>query len=96
MQNRLLSQLALIARWVLAGIAAGFVIWAFARVGARTVRDVLAGDTRTEITVMHWAGGGGQEEDRIVADLIADFCAVMSVANLITPQGFPLSPRTGL
>ncbi|MCA9243734.1 MAG: extracellular solute-binding protein [Phycisphaerales bacterium] len=73
MQNRLLSQLALIARWVLAGIAAGFVIWAFARVGARTVRDVLAGDTRTEITVMHWAGGGGQEEDRIVADLIADF-----------------------
>lgn len=73
MQNGPFRQLAQIARWTLAGIAAALVLWAFVRVGARTARDLLSRDDRVELTVMHWSGGGTQEEDRIVAELIAGF-----------------------
>jgi multiple sugar transport system permease protein len=40
------------------------VLWAFVWVGARAFRDV--GEQGVTLRVMHWSGGGGQEEDKIV------------------------------
>ena len=60
-------------RTLLGVVAATLVVWAFARVGARELSRVGAADPRTEIVVMHWSGEGGQEEDRIVEDALAQF-----------------------
>ena len=56
----------------LAAVAALLVIAAFARVifRAATAGNLKAGDI--ELTVMHWSGEGGQEEDKIVEDSLAE------------------------
>ena len=48
------------------------VIWAFGRVGLRAISSGNE-DGKTVITVMHWSGGGGQQEDAIVEDSIREF-----------------------
>jgi len=59
-------------RWTLGALAAVLVLWSFARVAGR---ELGAADraAAVELTVMHWSGEGGQEEDRIVLDLLAGF-----------------------
>lgn len=49
------------------------LLWAFARVGLREFARVFATDGRTELVVMHWSGGGGQEEDAIVDSSLQEF-----------------------
>ena len=49
------------------------VVWAFVRVGWREVVRGLENDDRVELVLMHWSGGGGQEEDEIVARSIEAF-----------------------
>jgi len=67
------SWMAGVLRTALGAVAALLVIAAFARVAYRTA---TAGTTRPgeiELTVMHWSGDGGQEEDKIVEDSLAEF-----------------------
>ncbi len=56
--------LAAAARALLAAAAVILVLWAFTWVAVRTFRGV--GGERTVLRVMHWSGGGGQQEDEIV------------------------------
>jgi len=56
---------------LLTAVAAVLVLWAFVWVGARTFRD--AGTQELTLRVMHWSGGGGQEEDQIVESSIRAF-----------------------
>ena len=62
-----------LVRASLAVIAAVLVVAAFARVAYRTATagDAKAGET--VLTVMHWSGEGGQEEDKIVEDSLRAF-----------------------
>ena len=60
-------------RWTLAGAAALLVAWAFVRVAAREWRRAGEGDGRTVLTVLHWSGEGGPEEDEIVERSLRDF-----------------------
>ncbi len=60
-------------RWTLAAAAAVLVAWAFARVGLREIRRAGGSDGRTEITVLHWSGEGGPEEDEIVERSLREF-----------------------
>ena len=60
-------------RWTLAGAAALLVAWAFWRVGTREWQRTGAGDGRTVLTVLHWSGEGGPEEDEIVERSLRDF-----------------------
>ncbi len=46
--------------------AALLVAWAFARVGGRELRRALVHEPGIELTVLHWSGEGGPEEDAIV------------------------------
>ena len=62
-----------IARQVLVLLSVLIVIWAFARVGWRTVRGWTQSDPRTELVVMHWSGDGGPEEDAIVQSALDRF-----------------------
>ncbi|MEM8713934.1 MAG: extracellular solute-binding protein [Planctomycetota bacterium] len=61
------------ARWVFAGLAALLTLWSFGRV---LWRDALRPDdtgAKTKLVVMHWSGGGGQEEDAIVGAALERF-----------------------
>ncbi len=49
------------------------VLWAFGRVLRRELFNDSARDPRTNLVVMHWSGGAGQEEDQIVRDALARF-----------------------
>jgi len=64
-----------ILRWSL--LAAAFVLtaWAFLRVGVREFARLGGGadPDDIELVVMHWSGGGGQEEDQIVEDTLRAF-----------------------
>ncbi|RMH04954.1 MAG: extracellular solute-binding protein [Planctomycetota bacterium] len=60
-------------RWTLAAAAAVLVVWSFARVIGRELKSPTAADGTVELTVMHWSGEGGQEEDRIVEGLLRAF-----------------------
>ncbi len=61
-----------LTRILLIALGVAMVLWAFARVSLRLdPHDIL--DGQQTLTVMHWSGDAGQEEDAIVADLIADF-----------------------
>ncbi|MDP7029367.1 MAG: extracellular solute-binding protein [Phycisphaerales bacterium] len=51
-------------RGLLAGVAVLLVVWAFTWVAARAFRG--GGGDRIVLRVMHWSGGGGQQEDEIV------------------------------
>ncbi|MFM2165617.1 MAG: hypothetical protein RL325_2054, partial [Planctomycetota bacterium] len=57
----------------LAAVAALLVVAAFGRVAycTATAGDAKAGETI--LTVMHWSGEGGQEEDKIVEDSLRAF-----------------------
>ena len=57
---------------VLVLVSCVLVIWAFGRVVWRAITSEHA-EGKTVITVMHWSGGGGQEEDAIVEDSIRAF-----------------------
>ena len=54
--------------------AAILICWAFLRVGWREILRVVDPEGgRIELVLMHWSGGGGQEEDEIVARSIEAF-----------------------
>lgn len=65
--------LTFLARWTLAIAALLLLGWAVVRVATRPWRVAVQRGGKVELRVMHWAGGGGQKEDQIVADLIAAF-----------------------
>ncbi len=55
-------------------IAILLTIWAFSRVALReTGRLFQDSSEQVELVVMHWAGGGGQQEDQIVEDSLRAF-----------------------
>ena len=69
----LLDHVTRIARGGLAALAALAVLWAAARV---VVRDVLGDEGaggEVVLTVMHWSGDAGQEEDRIVEEALRGY-----------------------
>jgi multiple sugar transport system substrate-binding protein len=51
--------------------AALLVLWAFVWVGTRVLRQ--SGEQGVTLRVMHWSGGGGQEEDQIVESSLRAF-----------------------
>ncbi|MBT5101567.1 MAG: hypothetical protein HOM77_06580, partial [Planctomycetes bacterium] len=55
---------------LLIAIAIILVAWAFTRVANRPDHHAQIEGQET-LTLMHWSGDAGQEEDAIVADLIA-------------------------
>lgn len=70
----LLRSAAKTARLFLGGAAVLLVLWSVARVVTRAARGAgREGDGAVELTVMHWSGEGGQEEDEIVAGALAKF-----------------------
>lgn len=60
-------------RAMLAAVAALLVVAAFARVTYRAVARTDADAAEIVLTVMHWSGEGGQEEDKIVEDSLRAF-----------------------
>ena len=60
-------------RWTLVAAAAVLVAWSFLRVGSREIRRLGDHDGRTTLTVLHWSGEGGPEEDEIVERSLRDF-----------------------
>ncbi|MSR41446.1 MAG: extracellular solute-binding protein [Phycisphaerales bacterium] len=62
-----------IARSALVFIAVLLTLAAFARVGWRTMHRDQERPNEKTLTVMHWSGDGGQEEDRIVEDALREF-----------------------
>lgn len=60
-------------RWTLGVAAAVLVLWAFARVGWREFHRAGGGDAGVTLTVLHWSGEGGPEEDAIVSDSLRAF-----------------------
>ena len=60
-------------RTALAAIAVLLVVAAFARVAWRTATAGRLPAGTVELTVMHWSGDGGQEEDAIVEHALAAF-----------------------
>ena len=75
LQNTVLAQVLGGVRLLLAVITVVLVILAFLRVGYReAVRIVGPDDSEAvELVLMHWSGGGGQEEDDIVQASIVEF-----------------------
>lgn len=67
------SRIARFLRLITALAAVFLVVWAFTWVGTRPFRKGLRPSGQVELTVMHWAGGGGQREEQIVSSMIADF-----------------------
>ena len=67
------SALRAFATRALAIVAALLVISAFARVIYRTATAGSLKPGEIELTVMHWSGDAGQEEDKIVEDSLAEF-----------------------
>lgn len=53
--------------------AVALALWAFARVGVREFGRAFASREGIEITVLHWSGEGGPEEDEIVERALAEF-----------------------
>ena len=63
-----------VARTVLLVVAAMLVAWAFGRVALRTFGSGNpAAGAKTVLTVLHWSGEGGPEEDEIVERSLRDF-----------------------
>ena len=75
LQNTVLAQVLGGVRLLLTVITVVLVILAFLRVGYReAVRIVGPDDSEAvELVLMHWSGGGGQEEDDIVQASIVEF-----------------------
>jgi peptidoglycan/LPS O-acetylase OafA/YrhL len=83
--------IARLLRLALAVIATLIVLWAAHRVVTRPGREARQRGDQTELRIMHWAGGGGQKEDQIVADLIATFEA--STRTSRSSGSTPATPR---
>ena len=60
-------------RWTLGVAAVALVVWAFARVGWRELGRTRADAGGTTLTVLHWSGEGGPEEDDIVESSLRAF-----------------------
>ncbi len=60
-------------RLLIAGVALLLTLGAFAWVAIRPWYQQRERGSRVRLTVMHWSGGGGPDEDRIVETMIADF-----------------------
>ncbi len=60
-------------RLMLVVIASLLVVAAFTRVAYRGITAAKLNTGEIELTVMHWSGEGGQEEDRIVEDSLHAF-----------------------
>jgi ABC-type sugar transport system permease subunit/ABC-type glycerol-3-phosphate transport system substrate-binding protein len=54
-------------------VAAAVILWSFLHVGWRETKRLLARPSSTEITVMHWSGDGGPEEDEMVERSLRGF-----------------------
>ena len=55
-------------------IAILLTLWAFSRVAVREIGRLFQDSSQqVELVVMHWAGGGGQQEDQIVEDSLRAF-----------------------
>jgi len=64
-----------IALWTLAILAGVLVLWAFVHVGIREFGGRTDDADGITLTVLHWSGDGGQEEDAIVEESLARFVA---------------------
>ncbi len=73
MLNAALASLARLSRLAVAVGAAALLLGSLAWVATRPWRAAQARGTRVELTLMNWSGGGGQQEEQIVADVIARF-----------------------
>ncbi|MBL9141638.1 MAG: extracellular solute-binding protein [Phycisphaerae bacterium] len=62
-------------RWTLGLLALALVLWAFARVAWREAGRWRSHESGIELTVLHWSGEGGPEEDAIVERSLAGFKA---------------------
>ena len=60
-------------RWTLGVAAVALVVWAFARVGWRELARSRTDAGGTTLTVLHWSGEGGPEEDDIVESSLRAF-----------------------
>lgn len=73
MLRQIAQSLARAVRFALAAIAILVFVWATGWVVSRPWRLAAQRGDQIELRIMHWAGGGGQKEDQIVANLIATF-----------------------
>ena len=64
---------AITVRWTLGVAAVALVVWAFARVGWRELARSRTDAGGTTLTVLHWSGEGGPEEDDIVESSLRAF-----------------------
>ena len=64
------ASILVVLRRLLALVSALAVAWAAVRVARRDLLSGDAGSERVVLTVMHWSGDAGQEEDRIVEDAL--------------------------
>ena len=71
MIHRTYQSVMAVLRSLLAAIAIVLVVWAFVWVGARTLRPQASDEI--VLRVMHWSGGGGQQEDEIVESSLRAF-----------------------
>lgn len=64
-----------ITRRTLLFLAILLTLWAFVRVGVREFSRLVGSNVENdvELVVMHWSGGGGQQEDQIVQDTLRAF-----------------------
>ena len=67
------SALARCSRRCLVALTSLVVLWAFGRVLARELFAREGSSAATQLVVMHWSGGAGQEEDEIVEAALARF-----------------------
>ena len=60
-------------RYLVGSLSLLIVIASFLWVLSRPFRIANEQGQRTELTVLHWSGGGGPQEDQIIIDLIAEY-----------------------
>ena len=60
-------------RIAVAVLSVAVVLWAFVWVATRPLRNAGGDAQQVELTVLHWSGGGGPQEDQIIIDLLATY-----------------------
>ncbi len=73
MHSPLLLRLASSLRLFIAVLALGLIVFSFVWVFTRPLRSAQRGDNAITLRVLHWAGGGGSQEEAIVKALIQSF-----------------------
>lgn len=71
--SRFLRLLARLGRHVLVGASLVLVVASFLWVSSRPFRSERGPQDKTTVTIMHWSGEAGSEEDAIVQNLVEDF-----------------------